>query len=51
MAAINGFNRYYCPICNRYVPFFLKSGVKSKIFSQLDIVGGGYRRKVKCPIC
>lgn len=31
--------------------FFIGGGVKSPIFGELKIIGGGYRHAVTCPIC
>ncbi len=43
--------KYYCSICGKHVTFFLNYGVKSEVFSELKIIGGGYRENVRCPLC
>lgn len=43
--------RYYCSACQNSVNFFTSAGVKSPMFEELKISGGGYRRSVTCPIC
>ncbi len=43
--------KYYCSICGKHVAFFLNTGVRTEIFSRLKIVGGGYRKHVRCPLC
>lgn len=43
--------KYYCSICGNRSVFFLNWGVKNDIFNRLEIIGGGYRKKVQCPIC
>lgn len=43
--------KYYCSICGKRSVFFDSWGVKNDIFSRLEIIGGGYRKNVRCPFC
>ena len=43
--------RYYCTVCNNRSTFFLPMGIKAEIFEKKKIIGGGYRRNVRCPLC
>lgn len=43
--------KYNCTLCGSSVTFFLPLGVKSELFQTKNIIGGGYRKKVRCPIC
>lgn len=47
--ALNG--KYYCNLCNTYVPFMLDTGIESPIFFRKNIVGGGKRNNCICPVC
>lgn len=40
-----------CSMCGNDVSFMLPTGTKSEVFNELEIVGGGYRKAVTCPIC
>lgn len=42
--------KHYCNICESKVAFWTGFGHKSDVFSQHNIVGGGYR-KARCPYC
>ena len=43
--------KYYCTICGSSVAFFLPKGIKSELFQTKNIIGAGYRKNVRCPIC
>lgn len=42
---------YKCSMCGNNVSFMLPTGTKSRVFNELNIVGGGYRKGVTCPVC
>lgn len=44
-------HKHYCNICNSNLKRFLPEGVDSQIFSNLQIVGGGYKEFDICPVC
>lgn len=43
--------KYHCTVCGSSVAFFLPSGIKTELFQTKNIIGGGYRKNVCCPIC
>lgn len=43
--------KYYCSICGRNYPFFQSAGNHSLTYKRKNIVGGGFRKNVKCPVC
>ncbi len=43
--------KYYCTVCGSNVTYFLPYGVKTEVFAEKEIIGGGYRKNVRCPIC
>ncbi len=43
--------KYTCSICKNDVNFFLNYGIKTELFVSQKIIGGGYRKHVRCPIC
>lgn len=43
--------KYYCSVCGNNSSYFLPFGVKTEIFTEKEITGGGYRKNVRCPIC
>jgi len=43
--------KYKCPFCNSHLRIFLQFGLKSDILKEKQVVGGGYRQNVICPIC
>ncbi|MFA3790612.1 class I SAM-dependent methyltransferase [Aliiglaciecola sp. SL4] len=45
-----GLNRI-CPFCCRPQRNFMPAGLKSPLFEEMDIVGGGYRSNAKCLVC
>lgn len=42
---------YHCTVCGSSVTYFIPSGTKAEIFDRKKIIGGGYRKRCKCPIC
>ncbi|TVQ15363.1 MAG: hypothetical protein EA361_05910 [Bacteroidetes bacterium] len=44
-------NRYYCNVCRSHLRFLHASGVKSNLFAELEIIGGGYSQHDNCPVC
>lgn len=43
--------RYQCPLCGAHLRTFRPFGGRSQAFASLQVVGGGYRRNARCPIC
>ena len=43
--------KYHCTVCGNAVTYFLPAGVKAEILSEKQIIGAGYRKHVRCPIC
>lgn len=43
--------RKYCNICGRHSFFFMPYGIRSEVFKELDIIGGGRRKECDCPFC
>jgi predicted SAM-dependent methyltransferase len=43
--------RYRCPLCSSDLRTFLPFGARAPVFASLQVVGGGYRRNARCPIC
>ncbi len=40
-----------CNLCGHRLDRFLPSGVKTQLFSELKVIGGGYRDNAVCPYC
>ncbi len=49
--AINTTGSRKCIVCGNYVEEFCPWGTDQEIFSQIHIIGGGYRKNCKCPYC
>jgi len=43
--------RFFCPCCGRFHSGFKPGGARSAILAELRVIGGGYRKSRKCPIC
>tara|TARA_B100001248_G_scaffold255657_1_gene235678 strand:- start:4858 stop:5589 length:732 start_codon:yes stop_codon:yes gene_type:complete len=43
--------KYKCNVCNKSFRKFKVGGLKNKIFTDLSIIGGGYRSNYRCPHC
>lgn len=48
---LSSFGKYYCNICGNRMPFVLKFGYESPIFTKKKIIGSGVREASKCPFC
>lgn len=44
-------SKHYCYACKSNIKNFLPYGVNNDLFEKLEIVGGGFRKNVLCPIC
>ncbi len=44
-------NRYYCNVCRSHLRLLYPAGVKSDLFAQLEIIGGGWSEHDNCPVC
>ncbi len=42
---------YHCPICKRSYSAFYSAGFDFPVLKELDVVGGGFRKNVRCPGC
>ena len=42
---------FECPFCSARHPEFLPGGVKQPLFTDLNVVGGGWRENALCPAC
>lgn len=40
-----------CNLCGHRIKTFLPSGINTQLFSELQVIGGGYRQNVLCPCC
>ncbi len=40
-----------CNLCGRRLDQFLPTGVQTELFSELRVIGGGYRENAVCPYC
>lgn len=43
--------RHRCPVCTSHVRSFVPGGVKSPLFDEQLVIGGGWRRAASCPVC
>lgn len=43
--------RKYCNLCGKHSFFFMPYGIRSRVFKELDIIGGGRRKECGCPFC
>ncbi len=43
--------KYTCNICHSKVNHWLSGGTKHQIFEDNQIIGAGYRKNYKCPVC
>jgi SAM-dependent methyltransferase len=41
----------HCPLCNAHLQEFLAGGFPYPVLEQYDVIGGGQRPQVRCPIC
>lgn len=40
-----------CNLCGHRIKKFLSSGIDTKLFTELRVIGGGYRKNATCPYC
>ena len=40
-----------CNLCGHHIKEFLPGGIDTQLFSDLKVIGGGYRKNVICPYC
>lgn len=40
-----------CILCRRHMKEFLPAGIDTPLFSELKVIGGGYRNNALCPYC
>jgi SAM-dependent methyltransferase len=44
-------SKYYCPMCDSNIKELRPYGFKFPVLTEKNIIGGGYRLNVQCPIC
>jgi predicted SAM-dependent methyltransferase len=44
-------SKYYCPMCDSNLRELRPYGFKFPVLTEKNIIGGGYRLNVQCPIC
>ncbi|MDD3368818.1 MAG: methyltransferase domain-containing protein [Lachnospiraceae bacterium] len=44
-------HNYYCSVCQTASIKFRDTGIENAIFTDKEIIGGGFRRSVVCPVC
>ncbi len=40
-----------CNLCGHHIKEFLPAGIDTQLFSDLKVIGGGYRKNGNCPYC
>jgi len=40
-----------CNLCGHHFRDFLPAGIRTQLFSDLNVIGGGYRQNALCPYC
>lgn len=43
--------RYKCPLCASCLKTFLPHGLNHPVLTERKVVGGGYRKNSRCPVC
>ena len=43
--------RYQCPICHSHLRRLLPFGLRLRVLTDHQVVGGGYRPNAQCPVC
>lgn len=51
LLSTNTIYKQYCLCCNTYIDGFESGGIEGGIFEKHHIIGGGYRKAMRCPNC